>query len=304
MDSVVGKMSSQSPPINDHKSLSARLMLLTVAVLWGVNFVAAKFALQSFGIWTFRTLSFGLGAGLLALAAPLLRASLKVDKPIDRVYLAIAGIFSCAGFGAFSAIALLNASTGRTAICVYTMPIWVTLLSRIVLKEELTKPRLLALVLGITGLSVLLIPLLQAGISYGAFAAIGAAISWAIGTVFLKWAKVKASPLAVAVWQVLAGALASGLILFMVNEQPWVTVTGPAVTGLLYSTVIGTALAYLLWFQIIERLPSSTASLGTLLVPVFGVIASFIFLSEVPSIPDVIGSCFIFLASITALKYG
>ena len=279
-------------------------MLLSVAVLWGVNFVAAKIALQSFGIWTFRTISFGLGAGLLAMAAPLLGASLKVDKPIDRFYLAIAGIFSCAGFGAFSAIALLNASTGRTAICVYTMPIWVTLLSRLVLKEDLTKPRLLSLLFGIVGLTVLLIPLMQAGISYGAFAAIGAAISWAIGTVFLKWAKVKASPLAIAVWQVLAGAVASGVILLAVNEQPWTIVTGSAWAGLIYSTVIGTALAYLLWFQIIQRLPSSTASLGTLLVPVFGVIASFIFLSEIPSIADVIGFSFIFIASIIALKFG
>lgn len=287
-----------------HQDLKARLMLLSVAVLWGVNFVAAKFALQSFGIWTFRTISFGLGAGLLAMAAPLLGASLKVDKPVDRLYLAIAGIFSCAGFGAFSAIALLNASTGRTAICVYTMPIWVTLLSRLVLKEDLTKPRLLSLLLGIVGLTVLLIPLMQAGISYGAFAAIGAAISWAIGTVFLKWAKVKASPLAIAVWQVLAGAVASGVILFAVNEEPWTIVTGSAWAGLIYSTVIGTALAYLLWFQIIQRLPSSTASLGTLLVPVFGVIASFIFLSEIPSIADVIGFCFIFIASIIALKFG
>ena len=279
-------------------------MLLSVAVLWGVNFVAAKIALQSFGIWTFRTISFGLGAGLLAMAAPLLGASLKVDKPIDRFYLAIAGIFSCAGFGAFSAIALLNASTGRTAICVYTMPIWVTLLSRLVLKEDLTKPRLLSLLFGIVGLTVLLIPLMQAGISYGAFAAIGAAISWAIGTVFLKWAKVKASPLAIAVWQVLAGAMASGVILFAVNEEPWTIVTGSAWAGLIYSTVIGTVLAYLLWFQIIQRLPSSTASLGTLLVPVFGVIASFIFLSEIPSITDVIGFSFIFIASIIALKFG
>lgn len=279
-------------------------MLLSVAVLWGVNFVAAKFALQSFGIWTFRTISFGLGAGLLAMTAPLLGEGLKVDKPIDRVYLAVAGIFSCAGFGAFSAIALLNASTGRTAICVYTMPIWVTLLGRLVLKEELTKPRLFSLIFGIIGLTVLLIPLMQAGISYGAFAAIGAAISWAIGTVFLKWAKVKASPLAIAVWQVLAGAVASGVILFAVNEQPWTIVTGSAWAGLIYSTVIGTALAYLLWFQIIQRLPSSTASLGTLLVPVFGVIASFIFLNEIPSIADVIGFSFIFIASIIALKFG
>lgn len=279
-------------------------MLLCVAGLWGVNFVAAKFALQSFGIWTFRTISFGLGAGLLAMTAPLLEESLKVDKPIDRLYLVIAGIFSCAGFGAFSAIALLNASTGRTAICVYTMPIWVTLLSRLVLKEELTKPRLFSLFFGIIGLTVLLIPLMQAGISYGAFAAIGAAISWAVGTVFLKWAKVKASPLAIAVWQVLAGAMASGVILFAVNEQPWTIVTGSAWVGLIYSTVIGTALAYLLWFQIIQRLPSSTASLGTLLVPVFGVIASFTFLSEIPSIADVIGFSFIFIASIIALKFG
>jgi drug/metabolite transporter (DMT)-like permease len=296
-------MSSTQLPSTTSKDYGARIMLLVVAVMWGVNFVAAKFALQAFGIWTFRTISFGLGAGLLALAAPIMGISLKVDKPRDRLYLAIAGLFSCAGFGAFSAIALLNATTGRTAICVYTMPIWVTLLSRLVLKEQLTKAKLLSLALGITGLTILLIPLLQAGISFGAFAAIGAAISWAIGTIILKWAKVKATPLAIAVWQVLAGAMASGLIFLLVNEQPWGTVNGSALAGLIYSTLIGTAVAYLLWFQIIERLPSSTASLGTLLVPVFGVIASFISLNEIPSLHDVIGFTFIFVASLVALRF-
>ena len=52
-----------------HSNLLDRLLLLVVAVVWGLNWVSVKFALQGFPIWTFRTLSFGGGVLILMLAA-------------------------------------------------------------------------------------------------------------------------------------------------------------------------------------------------------------------------------------------
>ena len=107
----------------------------------------------------------------------------------------IAGLFSTAGFGALTAFAMLHTSTGRTAICAYTMPIWTTFLGRIVLGERLTAWRLVSLGLGSAGLLVLLWPLVETGIPIGAIAAIGSAVSWATGTVYQKWAGIVAHPL-------------------------------------------------------------------------------------------------------------
>ncbi|WP_407948406.1 DMT family transporter [Parvibaculum sp.] len=281
---------------------AARAALLLVAFLWGVNYIATNFGLRAFSPWTFRTLSFLAGAGLLAILAPMIGASLRVRKVSDRFHLIVSGLFACGGFGALSAIAILYTSTGRAAICAYTMPIWVALAARVILKETLTTARIAALVLCAAGLLVLLWPLIQAGVSLGALAAIGSAICWAIGIVYLKWARVPAHPLAVAIYQLLAGALVSIIgMLFTgvgvdapVGVLPWL--------GLLYGVVAGTAVAYPLWFKVLDRLPAGTAGLGTLLVPVFGVIASAIVLGERPTPADLFGFALILIAAAIALR--
>lgn len=280
----------------------ARAVLVFVALLWGVNYVATKVALAAFPPWTFRTLSYAAGAGLLILWARFTATRLQVAKPGDRVHLVVSGLFTCAGFGAFSALALLYTSTGRAAICAYTMPIWVALLGRVVLKEALTPERSVALVLCGIGLSVLLWPLVSEGVSLGALFAIGSAISWAIGTIYLKWARVTAPSLAVASWQLLAGA--AGSAIGMLVEGPGLG--GPIgmlpLLGLAYGVVAGTAIAYLLWFRTLERLPASTAGLGTLLVPVFGLGASVLLLGERPTTADLVGFGFILAAAFAALR--
>jgi drug/metabolite transporter (DMT)-like permease len=208
---------------------------------------------------------------------------------------------SVAGFGALSAFAILHTSTGRTAICAYTMPIWTTLLGRVVLGERLTTSRIVSLILGGVGLVVLLWPLVAAGVPIGAVAAIGSAISWAAGTVYQKWARVTAHPLAIAVWQLVAGAAAAAIGMLFAGLGP--LTPGPiAVAGLVYTMVGGTAIAYLLWFDIVQRLPAGTAGLGTLLVPVVGVIASVALLGERPTHADLVGFALIFVAALVALK--
>jgi drug/metabolite transporter (DMT)-like permease len=65
--------------------------------------------------------------------------------------------------------------------------------------------------------------------------------------------------------------------------------------------VFGTGLAHFLWWSIIGRLPTMTASLGVLLVPVIGVSASAVLLGERLTTPDIIGFALIFAAAACVL---
>lgn len=282
--------------------VSARAILLLVALLWGLNYIATNFGLRAFSPWAFRTLSFLGAAVLLVLLAPMIRANLQVASLRDNVHLFVSGTFACGGFGVLSAISILHTSTGRSAICAYTMPIWVALLGRIFLKEKMTPDKIAALSLCCLGLLVLLWPLLMAGVSFGALAAIGSAICWAIGIVYLKWAQVAAHPLAVAVRQLLAGALASAIGMAFTGWGVSSPVRSLPILGLAYGIIIGTAVSYPLWFNVLERLPATIAGLGTLLVPVFGVIASALILGERPTPADMTGFALILLAAVIALK--
>jgi drug/metabolite transporter (DMT)-like permease len=67
--------------------------------------------------------------------------------------------------------------------------------------------------------------------------------------------------------------------------------------ALAFSAVVGSAFAYVLWFEIVRRLPATTASLGVLSVPVVGIVASVLILGERPTIADMVGSGFILAAA-------
>ena len=67
--------------------------------------------------------------------------------------------------------------------------------------------------------------------------------------------------------------------------------------ALLFAGLIGSGIAYFLWFEIVRRLPAMTASLGVLSAPVVGVVGAVVLLGERPTLPDIVGFALILAAS-------
>jgi drug/metabolite transporter (DMT)-like permease len=177
-----------------------------------------------------------------------------------------------------------------------------TLLARPVLGERLTATRSAALALCIGGLALLIYPLTALGVPTGILLALGAAMSWAAGTVYLKWARIDGDPMASAIWQLVIGFVIIGALLPVVEGGLHLSQAHmPAVLALIFSGVIGSGISYFLWFDIVRRLPAATASLGVLSSPVIGVIASVLMLGERPTLADVIGFALMFAASACVL---
>lgn len=282
-------------------TIAARVSIILVALMWGFNWVAAKYVLRDLSPWTFRTVSFGCSAAVLLGIAKWSGIGLRLKNGRARVHVAVAGVLNMGGFGILSAFAQLGTTTSRTAICVFTMPIWVALMARLVLREHLDRWRCAALALGAGGLVVLLGPLLADGVPVGALFALGSALSWAAGTVYLKWARVEAHPIAVAGWQLAAGTASVMIGLAATGVRTDAGLHLLPMLALVYSAMIGSALAYVLWFRALARQPASTASLGTLLVPVIGVLASAAVLGDRPSAADLEGFALILAAAVCAL---
>jgi drug/metabolite transporter (DMT)-like permease len=178
-----------------------------------------------------------------------------------------------------------------------------TILARLVLGEHLDARRLLGLGLGMAGLVALGWPLVLAGeVSLGLVLAFLAAMCWAAGTVLLKRFPSEASPLAFATWQLVigAGCAAAGMLVF--EGVPTTRSFNPAtLLAFSYHAVLGQALATVLWFEVVTKIPASTAALGTLTVPAVGVASAMLILGERPSIADHIGLALIMAAASTVL---
>jgi len=268
---------------------------------WGFNWVAARFILEALPPWTMRAVGIGLGDLTLFIAAAATGVSLAVPRG-ERFKILIAGFFNVAAFGVGSAYAQIYGTTARAIVIAYSMPIWSALLAHFVLKEKLSAVKLAALALCAAGLAILVFPLARTGFPLGALLALICAWSWAAGTIYLKWAKIRAATLAAAAWQLLFGwlMLAAGMLIFEGVPHLW-PLPAHVVAWIGYNGFIGMGLAYFLWFVVIDRLPATTASLGSLLVPVVGVIGSAWLVGERPSLYDAIGFACIFASAASVL---
>lgn len=280
---------------------TAKLLVVLLAFAWGLNWVAAAFALREVSPWSLRVAGSGIGAVTLFAAAIVTGHKLKVPRG-EYIHVMIAGFFNVAAFQILSGFAQLSGATTRAIIITYSMPIWTTVLSRFVLGERLNAIRWFAFGLCVVGITILLWPLFNDGFPPFVFYSLGCALSWTIATVYIKWAKVTIEPLANAAWQLLFGLLfiSAGTLLFEGHPHLWPLQT-ETILAVLFVGLFGVGLAHFLWWSIVGRLPTVTASLGSLLVPVIGVSSSALVLGERLTTPDIIGFAMIFAAAACVL---
>jgi len=292
-------VSDTHPPFRADRAVLAVPLL---ALLWGLNWPAVKTVLAEVAPWTLRTTGMGLGALLLMLVALLRRQPLQVARD-QWLRLVVAGLLSVAGFNLLVAFAQLAGTTSRAAIVTFTMPIWAIALARLVLGERLDRRRQAALALGVAGLVLLAAPILRAGtLPMGIAYSLAAGFSWAAGTVFAKRFPIRAEPLPLTAWQLLVGTVAAGIGMLVFEGLPVPRALSPAAGWALgYHVLLATALAYVLWFEVVARLPAGVAALGTLMVPVVGVSSAMLLFGERPSASDLGGFVLIIAAASAAL---
>jgi drug/metabolite transporter (DMT)-like permease len=290
----------QSPqPTTD---TTAKLMLVALSFCWGLTWPAMRLALDDIPPFSLRVVTLGLGGGALMLYAKLKRRALTTGSWKNRVHLVVSSILNVLSFSLLSVIAMMFAATGRVAMLAYTMPIWAALLAWAVLGERLTRIHFIALALCLSGMTILIWPLAQTTSFIGLMIALTIAVSWAAGTVYVKYVRMSGDPVANAAWQVLISFFIVVLLLpVFEGELHLAQAHTKAFSAAIFAGLMGSGLAYFLWFGIIGRVSAMTASLGVLSAPVIGVVSTALLLGEIPTLSDIVGYVLIFAASVCVL---
>ena len=271
------------------------LFVLGLALFWGLNWPAVRTALDELPPWTLRSTGMGAGALFLMALAAMQGARLRL-RAGEWLPILGSGFLAITAFNLLLAFAQLAAPTSRAVIITFTMPVWTVLFARLILGETLDRPRIAGLGLGVAGLISLGWPLIAAGeLSHGLVLALLAGMSWALGTVLIKRFPVAAPPVTITAWQLVAGALVAGIGMLVFEPEViagsirWRELQGRTWAALGYHILFSQALAYLIWYRLLARLPAGTISLSMLLVPAIGVISSILVLGERPGMADLIG---------------
>jgi drug/metabolite transporter (DMT)-like permease len=261
----------------------AGLMFLAItSVGWGFNWPVTKYLLSELPPLTMRGSTGVIGALLLALLAVLRGQSLRVPRQCWP-RLVLAAFLNVACWMSLMGLALLWLPASEAALIAYTMPVWASLLAWPILGERPNLLRVVSLVMAFAGLAAIMGGNgVAASLSKlpGIVMALGGALGFAIGTVLAKKLPLHLPPLTAAAWQIGIGCLPVALVGLFVETTDLAAVTQLGWYLLFYSTVIQFCIAYVSWFAALARLPASVAAIGTMAVPVIGVVTSAIALHE------------------------
>lgn len=199
--------------------------------------------------------------------------------------LLLAAIFNVTGWHLFTAFALPLIDAGRASIVAFTMPLWASVAAVMVLNEKLNRRRIFGLCFGLAGVALLLLPALQqlGRAPLGLALMLGAAISWALGTITVKkrgedWS---VPPIIIAGWQLLLGG-APVLLGFLAWGRPETLLQLDGLGRLVFGFIVIGPMIYCqaAWLQIVSLVPANLAAISTLSIPVIGVFSSALLLSE------------------------
>jgi drug/metabolite transporter (DMT)-like permease len=277
-------------------------VLVALTLGWGFNWPMIKLALTEVPVLSFRSVCLlGGAAGLFAVAA-YARLPLRVPRG-QWGRLLLMALFSITFWNICSVYGIGYMASGRAAILAFTMPLWGVLLSAWLLKERLSARRILGVGLGMGAILLLLSNELQAvqAAPKGTLLMLGAALSWAFGTVMMKRYPVDLPVASLTAWQLLVGGIpiyAGALAFEMHSLQP--LTLWPAV-AVAYNVFIAFILCQWAWIKIATTVPVGVSSLSTLMIPVVGVFSGMLVLSEQPHWQDFAALGLVLLALATVM---
>lgn len=278
-----GKPAPPAPTDGASASAGSVALVAILTLLWGVNFPSIKIAVGELEPWTFRVMCVTAGSiGLLTIGRLALGHPIRL-APGDRGALAVAAVLNISAFQMLTAFAMLNMAAGRAAIIAYTMPLWAVILGRIVLGEPITRRRAVGLLFGLAGIGTLIGPEIRAlgAAPLETVLMVGAAISWAAGTVAIKRRDWKTPTIILTGWQLLIGGIPILIGMLVVSPIPdFGQLTPRGWTAVLYSTFVPMIVCHYIWFTLVRKLPTAVASISTLVIPCVGVYSSALFLDE------------------------
>jgi len=256
--------------------------LATTSVGWGLNFPVMKYLLSEWPPLSSRGLSGIVGAIALALVALLQRQRLGVPRGM-WLRLVLVSLLTISAWVAFMGLALVWLDAREAAVLAISVPVWVALLAWPVLGERLSALRAVALMIALFGIFILIGGnSIDAGISKlpGLLLALAGAVCVALGTVLTKHFPLRMPPTSLAAWQIGIGCLPVSIVGLVVEQPNPAALSALGWASMAYLTLIQFCLCYVCWFAALERLPAATASIGTLLVPVVGVLSAAAILHE------------------------
>lgn len=274
------------------------LLASVVVLIWGVNFVAAKFGMEVIPPLLFAAMRFT----LVALPA------VFFVKPPGNGWPTIVGAGLTMSLGQFALLysgMQMGMPAGLASLVLQVQSVFTVVIATIVLRERPTRWQVAGVLLGVAGMTLVGWQFMAAAPILPFLMTIGAAACWGTGNVLTR-RRPPRDGFSLVVWSALVAPLPLlGLSLLMEGPtRDWYALTHltwRSLAGLAFVTYLASMAGYGLWNLLLSRHAASTVAPWSMFVPVIGTVAAFFYNGERPTPLGLVGAAVIITGVLMAL---
>lgn len=258
--------------------MRTRLAATAVLILaWGSTFTSIKVSLEGCPPMLLAGGRCVVGGALVALVAALLgrRPGLRGNL---APYAALA-LLNVVGFFGLQTLAIDHLPSGFASVLLYVQPVLTVLLAAPFLGDRLTASRLVGALTAFVGVAVVSLDPGRGVSVLGVLLGTAAAVCWSLGTVTAKRVAPRVEPLWAVALPLVAGGAALSVVAGFTGDTS-IDASGRVVVALVWTTLVGTTLAWLLWMYLVADGDVGRVAVSIFLVPVVAVVLGWWVLDE------------------------
>ncbi|KJS14054.1 MAG: membrane protein [Peptococcaceae bacterium BRH_c8a] len=261
------------------------ICLSLAASIWGGMYVVSKYVLDFIPpftlVWLRYVIAFAVLYAILKISQRKTKNCTKLEKKdwLLLGWIGFIGYFVSISFQ-FIGTKLSDAHTG--ALITSATPAFIVIFARFVLKETLTIRKILSLLLATIGVAIVVgwSPTLGTYF-WGSVILVGAAITWALLSVYVKVASYNYSSLTITTYAILfALVFTTPFMLWEIQTNNILFNNSSIILGVLYLGIVSTAAAFFLWNKGMEMMDTGIGSLFFFFQPLVGSFLGWLLLSE------------------------
>jgi drug/metabolite transporter (DMT)-like permease len=270
------------------------LLLLVMALIWGVNFVVVKFATNAFAPLAFNALRIGLAT--IVLFALARAGGHGLPRGRDRLALLGLGILGNGVYQILFILGIARTRAGDAALLISAAPALMAIIGWL-RGSERTGPRgIVGIALSLAGIGLVVFG--DAGsASAGSATMLGdalilaACVCWSLYTVLLEPYTERAEGIPLSAMTMAGGLLPVLLVaLPSLARTDWSAVSASAWSAVAFSGLFSLALAYLFWYRGVKVLGPTRTGMYSNLQPVIALVVAWAALGETPHLPQLAGA--------------
>jgi drug/metabolite transporter (DMT)-like permease len=286
-----------SPAVADsavHQSFGLTdLLLLTMAVIWAINFVVVKYATHAFNPVAFTGLRVATAAAFLVPVA-YARGGFALSRP-DVIRLLFLGVIGNGLYQLFFVHGVARTRAGNAALIVAAAPAFIALAARARGLERVKRMTVAGIALSMLGVGLVIVG--SAKPTNGEVTLLGSVLvffgvlCWTFYTIMLQPYTKRLD-----VIQLSAVTMVGGAVPLLIASMPALIATNWSLVGLggwaalFYSSVISMGVAYLFWYRGLRVLGPTRSAVYTNLQPIVALMVAWAFLGEIPTIFQGVGA--------------